>query len=202
MMRIMKEYTVKTVNAPVNWTDAVKAPISEYVWGGEYRPEAYGQAVFVKNDGFYIKLTAKERDPKAVYTKNGDPVYKDSCLEFFAAYKPGGYINCEMNCNGAILSAYGEGRGNRTPINEIAGKYPEVKAEKTEKEWSVTVRVGLDIIKKVYGNCDFKPGDVFYGNFYKCGDGCEIPHYGSFSPIGTEKPDFHRPEYFAKFIIE
>lgn len=198
----MKEYRVITAKAPVSWDKVVKAPISEYVWGGEYRPEAYAQAVFVPGDGFYAKLTVKESNPRAVYKNNGDYVYKDSCLEFFAAYKPGGYVNCEMNCNGAILSAYGEGRGNRTPINEIAGKYPEVKAEKTEKEWSVTVRVGLEIIEKVYGSCDFKSGDVFYGNFYKCGDDCEMPHYGSFSPIGTEKPDFHRPEYFARFIIE
>ena len=202
MMRIMKEYRVKTVKTPVDWGGVPKAPISEYVWGGDYRPEAYARAVFVPGDGFYAKLTVNETDPRAVYENNGDPVYKDSCLEFFAAYKEGGYINCEMNSKGAILSAYGEGRGERTPINEITGKYPEVKAEKAEKEWSVTVRVGLEIIKKVYGNCDFKPGDVFYGNFYKCGDDCDIPHYGSFSPIGTEKPDFHRPEYFAKFIIE
>ena len=202
MMKIIKEYKIKTATVPVEWEKVSKAPIDEYVWGGEYRPEAYAQAVFVPGDGFYAKLTVKETNPKAVYKNNGDPVYKDSCLEFFAAYKNGGYINCEMNCNGAILSAYGEGRGERTPINELAGKYPEVKAEKSGNEWSVTVRVGLEIIEKVYGDSDFRSGDVFYGNFYKCGDDCDIPHYGSFSPIKTEKPDFHRPEYFAKFIIE
>ena len=40
--------------------------------------------------------------------------------------------------------------------------------------------------------------------FYKTG-GADITgneHYGMWNEVGTENPDFHRPEYFGKFIIE
>ena len=38
-------------------------------------------------------------------------------------------------------------------------------------------------------------------NFYKCGDKTAHPHYLSWSPIHTEKPDFHRPEFFGELIL-
>lgn len=55
--------------------------------------------------GLAVRLTAWEREPKAVYTANGDPVYKDSCLEFFASFDAHSqkYMNFEMNANGAYL---------------------------------------------------------------------------------------------------
>ena len=34
-------------------------------------------------------------------------------------------------------------------------------------------------------------------NFYKCGDKTLQPHFLSWSPIHSEKPDFHRPEDFG-----
>lgn len=196
----MKTYKIRILDRP-DFRRAYKADICEYVWGGEYRPRAYARLCFVPGDGFYARLTAYETDPKAVYHEYMDPVYTDSCLEFFAAYKPGGYINCEMNANGALLSAYGEGRGERTPVADICGMIPQVTAEKYGDRWSVTVRVGLELIKAVYKNADFKPGDVIKGNFYKCGDKTDAPHYGSYSPVGTPKPDFHRPEFFAEMIL-
>ena len=40
------------------------------------------------------------------------------------------------------------------------------------------------------------------GNFYKCADGTDSPHYVSWSPIKTEKPNFHCPEFFGELIFE
>ena len=197
----MKKYDILIAKDP-SWIRRAKiARINEYVWGGEYRPKANARLIFVPGDGFYAKLTAYESDPKAEYHNDMDPVYTDSCLEFFASYKPGGYINCEMNANGAILSAYGEGRKDRVSLDGICGRFPTVRAVKYKNRWTVTVHISLDIIKAVYGSCDFRSGDVIYGNFYKCGDGCRYPHYGSFSPVHTGKPDFHRPEYFTEMKL-
>ena len=41
-------------------------------------------------------------------------------------------------------------------------------------------------------------------NFYKCGDGLTVPHFVTWAPIATEKPDYHRPEFFAdlQFVPE
>ena len=197
----MKEYDVIITEKP-DFRKIKKAYVDNYVWGGEYRPKTYAQLAFMSGKGFIARLTTYEADPKAVYRSNMDPVYKDSCLEFFTRCKKGGYINCEVNANGAILSAYGEGRGNRTPIDKIAGCFPRVKVKKYKNRWTAEIFISLDIIRSVYGSCVFRENSVIYGNFYKCGDECEIAHYGSFSPIKTEKPDFHRPEYFAKMTLK
>ncbi len=196
----MKTYEIKITDKP-DWRKIKKAEINEYVWGGEYRPRAYAQLVYVPFKGFVCRLTAYESDPKAVYKNDMDPVYKDSCLEFFARYREGGYINCEVNSNGAILSAYGDGRGNRVPLDKIAGRLPTVTIYKSKNRWTAEISIGIDIIKAVYGRTLYKENSVIYGNFYKCGDDCEFPHYGSFSPVDTEKPDFHRPEFFAKMTL-
>ncbi|MCK7536290.1 MAG: carbohydrate-binding family 9-like protein [Marinilabiliales bacterium] len=40
-------------------------------------------------------------------------------------------------------------------------------------------------------------GKSFRANFYKCGDKLSNPHFVTWNPVGTEKPDYHRPEYFG-----
>ena len=45
------------------------------------------------------------------------------------------------------------------------------------------------------------PAPALRGNFYKCGGHGPLEHYLSWSPIATERPDFHRPEFFAPFQV-
>ena len=39
-------------------------------------------------------------------------------------------------------------------------------------------------------------------NLYKSGDNLSHPHFLSWRPIRTEKPDFHRPEFFGEVTFE
>jgi hypothetical protein len=39
------------------------------------------------------------------------------------------------------------------------------------------------------------------GNFYKCGDETEYPHFGCWNLIASPVPDFHRPEYFGEIVL-
>ena len=39
-------------------------------------------------------------------------------------------------------------------------------------------------------------------NFYKCGDGLSKPHYLSWAPVRTEKPNFHSPQFFGEVEFE
>ena len=194
----MKEYTVEVADSPEKVRFAHLARIREYAWGGGYRPRANGRLLYVPGDGFYAHLTAYEKDPRATYVNDMDPVYRDSCLEFFAEYKPGyGYINCEVNANGAILSAYGFNREERTPLNEICGKFPDVSIKRYPDRWTAVIRVGDEILSTVYGDIAFGPGSVIRGNFYKCGDDCIEAHYGAYSRIEYAYPNFHLPDQFA-----
>ena len=60
--------------------------------------------------------------------------------------------------------------------------------------------LALDIPASTFGLETFA-GLQARGNFYKCGDRLPVPHYLSWAPIGTPKPDFHRPEYFDRLIF-
>ena len=38
-------------------------------------------------------------------------------------------------------------------------------------------------------------------NIYKCGDDLPVPHFVSWNPINTEKPNFHRPDCFGELLL-
>ena len=195
------EYKVK-IKDEINFSDVEKAQINCYKWTEGYYPKAYAQLIFVKDKGFALRMTAFESNPKAIYKNYNDPVYKDSCLEFFVRFnenKPE-YMNFEMNSNGAFLSGIRRTRHDKTPIDKLA-PLPKVVASKKADSWSVDAFFDLDFIEKLFSKRDFREGDTFKGNFYKCGDETEIPHYGMWSPVENESPDFHRPEFFGTFIL-
>ena len=196
------EYLVR-VEQEIDFSRAEKAMISNYKWTEGYAPEAYAQLIYVEGRGFALKMTAMESNPKAEYTARfNDPVYKDSCLEFFVNFDNGDkYMNFEMNSNGAFLAAIRTDRKNKTPIHELV-ELPAVKAVKTESSWGLDVFFSNEFIGMLFGKDNFKSGDSFKGNFYKCGDETEIPHFGMWAPIDNPTPDFHRPEFFGTFKIE
>ena len=56
----------------------------------------------------------------------------------------------------------------------------------------------VQIPPSLFGMRTFE-GGTLRGNLYKCADKAKTPHYLSAFEIETEKPDFHRPEYFREF---
>ena len=79
---------------------------------------------------------------------------------------------------------------------------PRAKLNKSETEWTVEAFFTLDFIGKTFGKTEFSRGEVLKGNFYKCGDKTAIPHFGMWSPIDSEKPNFHQPQFFGEMVIE
>lgn len=195
-------YNVITTN-DIDFSSAPYADISCYKWGDGYEPKAYAQFIYVDGKGFALHMHCDETSPKAIYTNYNDPVYKDSCLEFFVSFNANSplYMNFEMNSNGAFLSAVRTDRKNKTPIDKLAA-LPEVKASRDANGWNVDTFFDLEMIKSLFGECDFGKGYVFKGNFYKCGDETPHPHFGMWSPVDLPSPDFHRPEFFGEFIMQ
>ncbi len=202
----MQEYRILTyTEMPEDWSDVPCAVIDQYAWSDAYMPAAYAQLVKIQGYGFGLRMVCRESNPRAVYTEYNQPIYTDSCLEFFASWDCAQtkYLNMEMNANGALLSCVGKDRYERTPVLDACGELPLVQGFVNKGEWGIVARIPFSVIKGVYGiDADaFEPGYTFMGNFYKCGDQTDVPHYGSWSRVGTEKPDFHRPEYFGKLVI-
>lgn len=198
-------YVIKQADDTSNWESIEPVSISEYNWGGDYRPKAEAKLCLVKDEGFYLRIACAEKDPKAVYTQANDPVYKDSCLEMFLNFKPQtegtGYINFEGNANGAILCCYGTSRHDRKKIVDFGIDQPKAKPFRSAGQWGYELCIPLRLIQAVYGNSSFAKGDILKGNFFKCGDETEIPHYGSWTKIQTPSPDYHLPEFFGTLEI-
>jgi hypothetical protein len=200
----MHNYKVVT-KKEADFTDVPKAEIACYKWTEGYSPVAFAQLILVEDKGFALKMTAYEKNPKAVYTEYGQSVYEDSCLEFFVSFNNNSplYMNFEMNSNGAFLASVRTDRKSKTHIHEKA-PLPVVKAEKHDTFWTVETFFSFEMIEALFGvsKCAFKKGYTFRGNFYKCGDKTEIPHFGMWSPVELEKPDFHQPSFFGELVIE
>ena len=94
-----------------------------------------------------------------------------------------------LDVRSGILKAPGDGEGG---VNQ---ERPGIRG------WFVSFAVPFAYLKKYFP--DFSPhkGVLMKGNFYKCGDLTLYPHYGCWSSIRYEKPDFHRPEYFGELVF-
>jgi len=175
----------------------------------DYKPEVNFRIAY-SNTEIYIKYYVKEEYIKAEKTGINGDVYKDSCVEFFVSPGDDGiYYNFEFNTIGAFLVGSGTGRENSERIDPVITEkirclpslgYEPFPERKSSKEWTLTVAIPVTVffrhkIKKLKGK-------EFRANFYKCGDDLTKPHYLTWNPVLSEKPDFHRPEYFGLISFE
>lgn len=178
------------------------------------RPEHFPRTlvkVAYDAEAVYVKFRVEDQYVKAVHQKNQDPVYKDSCVEFF--FTPGedvekGYFNLEMNCGGAMLFHHQlVPREGAVPISamdigeiEVASSLPHIVDPEISEEitWVVSYRIPYSILKKYHDFEDPKPGTIWRANFYKCADETSHPHWLTWSPVNFPNPDFHRPEFFGE----
>lgn len=199
-----------TACGSIAWDDLPSAPIDTYRWLTGYTPRAEARLVYLEGEAFLLRMTCAEADPRAVFENYNEPVYTDSCLEFFAIWDNTSrdYVNMEMNARGTLLSCIAPGRHDRTPIKDICGRIFDVQGEEHEGSWSVTARIPLAMLAELY-HTDMDslagkmvPGYTFKGNFYKCGDATDTPHYGMWNPVDTPQPDFHAPAFFGDLVLD
>ncbi len=168
-----------------------------------YRPDTYCK-IGVVNGNLVACLKCYEENPRAVFENRDDPVYKDSCLEFFVKPIPSKkeYINFECNSKSVFLCEIGEGKYDRKLLKEITSLSPVVESFKGEGAngafWGVTITLTQELLKDVYQLSEVN-FNIVECNFYKCGDDCDIPHYIAYSPVKTLPPGFHNPDCFAKY---
>lgn len=193
---------------PSDASDPKAAPTERllYSWfGGCRSPQTFFKVWFQPAYGFHVEMTSCELPEPCRYHNADDPVYKDSCLEFFVDFFPEmhkGYINFEINAAGAMLCMFGKSRENRLYVSAITDQRPAVKTVFAEDHWTAALFIPLSFINDIYGSKDFKPGQRLRGNVYKCGDETSRPHWGSWNWLGEDPIDFHQPETFGDFILE
>jgi hypothetical protein len=153
-----------------------------------------------------LHYRVQEKSIRANYTEGNQPVWTDSCVEFFMS--PDGkktYYNFEFNCIGTPLLRY------NTKPHEGPRATPELLATILTKSSLGNQPLPLqqgnftwELLVAIPYTCFFAhriqglQGQSVFANCYKCGDELPEPHYLSLFPIHTPKPNFHTPEFFGE----
>ena len=167
-----------------------------------YKP-AVSFAIAHSNHGLLIKYYVKEKHARAKYTNPNDPVYKDSCVEFFVSFDDQEeYYNFEFNCAGTCLLAFGPGRNSRkeAPENiiDMIQYHATLKPSDsiyTNIAWELTLIIPVTVF--FFHQLTTLKGKNCRVNLFKCGDDLPEPHFLSWNNIKTDKPDFHIRKFFG-----
>lgn len=158
-------------------------------------------------DHLCLLFQVKSDHYRVVYKNDGEPVWKDSCVECFIALDDLHYYNLEFNAAGTALAGFGKGRNMREAMPEMYYKDILRKASgpanipgTDTSDWELLLLISLRIFWK--HNIKKLNGLNARVNFYKCGDDTPVKHYLSWAPVHSASPDFHQPSYFlpARFV--
>ena len=174
----------------------------------QYKPRVQFAMAYGPKE-IYLKFYVQEAHTKAEKSEINEMVCQDSCVEFFVSPADDGvYYNFEFNPIGTIHLSCGTGRHDRTRIeNAVASKVRTMGSmgslpfgeRSGDMSWTLTIAIPLEVF--INHDTGSLKGKTFRANFYKCGDMLTVPHYVTWNPVLTEKPDFHRPEYFGEIVF-
>lgn len=187
--------------------EGARFQVDQVNWPAEfpYAPLCAGRIARTE-ESLVVDFRVSGLDLRAQNTEDNGTQWEDSCVEFFVENPDGSeYYNFEVNPLGKVLAAKGAGRDNRVkrPAEEMAQILRTAKYEGAQDfqggiwDWRVTLVIPFELLGADPDNLPAK----LRANFYKCGDKTAHPHFLSWSPIGTESPDFHRPEFFGELIL-
>jgi len=156
------------------------------------------------SDSLFLKYHVTEYNPRVIYTNTNEPVYKDSCVEFFMAFEnENAYYNFEFNILGNALVGYGTDGANRhlLPVHLIRKIRTQTTATMLREtgeglvHWQLTVVIPLTLF--MHHTISSLRGKICSVNFNKCGDDLSDPHFLTWSDIQAEQPDFHMRRFFG-----
>lgn len=193
------------------WNSCEAIWIASFPWHppGEFLPRGSVYAAW-QPEALCLLFQVDDRFVRCVCDEPGGPVWRDSCVEAFFSDSHG-YFNLEVNCGGTPLLAWQTGRGrNRrsaTPDQlhriEILASAPKTIDPEIASafSWSVAVRLPFNLLAELGPLQAPRSGQVWRGNLYHCNENGSLPRWGSWAPIATPTPDFHRPEFFGEWVF-
>ncbi len=127
------------------------------------------------DDGLYIKFETDENPVITNYKNYNDPVYRDSCVEFFINAAPSAnnnYMNFELNAIGTIYIGFGDDRNTSKPII-YDPNIMNIETKITDKGWCAKYFIPNSLLIEYFGKIE----KTMKGNFYKCNE--VIEHWGT-----------------------
>lgn len=198
------------------WAGAATAEIAHFrPEGSSHRPRARVRLLY-DGEGIHGLFHVRDRHVRCVRTRYGEPVWKDSCVEFFVEPRPGaGYLNFEFNCGGAWLSSHitdparvpggfrafrpvaaADAAAVRVTASLAAPVEPELPGP---LDWTLGFSIPFALLAAYAGARTPRPGDEWRGNFYKCGDETSHPHWAAWAPV--DELNFHLPRCFGRLAF-
>lgn len=201
-----------------DWQHAETLQVTHFPWEDSgHHPKTEARLLY---DAQHLGIIFRVEDQyiRAVAEHYQGSVCLDSCVEFFVSPVPGSmsYFNFEINCGGTMLlyknpdPAEREAGQPRTDVTEsdwqtirIAHSMPAiVEPEITVPTvWTVEYHVPFSLFKTYFGEISHGAGTTWRANFYKCGDQTSHPHWGSWAPVDTSRPNFHVPASFQPVVF-
>ena len=156
------------------------------------------------DSALYVHLSAKEANIRAEGTGLLDAPCEDSCLEFFFSPIQGDirYINFEYNPNCCVYV------GMASCVEDLVRFIPEFefpfspKVNRTEDGWDITYTIPYSFVRRYFPGFSPVSGYEMRGNFYKCGDLTNPPHYFTWNELSGNVLSFHRPCDFGLLVFE
>jgi hypothetical protein len=200
------------------WAAADTVTIERFhTLGSGHRPITRAR-VMHDGDSIAVMFRVEDRYVRARHTAYQSPTHEDSCVEFFVKPRADrGYFNFEFNAIGTLLLWYVEKPRGPDGKFQMYSEVPKEIADGIEVHasmsgpieneidepttWTISYRVPIALFEEFTGPLGSLAGQMWTGNFYKCGDKTSHPHWGYWADVG-EKLDFHQPDRYGRIVFE
>ena len=131
-------------------------------------------------------------------------------LHYHPAKRTGGALDpAWLADSGSYYRIDGGKRVHKTTAREFRGAdirtslpkrvEPELKGP---LRWTLEARIPFSLLQKINPFPTPKPGAVWCGNFYKCGDETSRPHWLAWAKVDYPSPAFHVPKSFGRLVFQ
>jgi len=195
------DWTLNDVDAQLDLLD--HQSLDHLLWSrDDYYPQVYFDIAH-NGANIFLKFTVMEDDLRMMYNTTNDPVYKDTCVEFFIGIEDDvNFYDLEFNFAGTCSVGYGSSKFSRQnlPANTIANIATQSKLWRLNGHfkycWELTLAIPVStFIHHTAINLNNMACKL---NFYKCGDDLGKPHFIAWNKIDPENQDFYLQEFFGK----
>lgn len=205
-------------SVPAGWSRAEVGVIENWhEKSSSHRPLTYFRVLYDRH-ALYVHFDVMDRHVRCIRKKPQSNVCEDSCVEFFVQPAPGkAYFNFEISAAGTMLLYFIEDARRRraggfhkyAPVApewlrqvEIGHSLPGLVRRPIAGPlaWAIAYRIPLALFTAHLGECGVARGDVWRGNFFKCGGDPAYPHWGMWSDVG-KKLNFHQPQAFGELVF-
>jgi len=197
------------------WSLSDALAIDQYMWHERGKKQATALRVLYDDAALYLQYLCEDSHIFSETTALNGPVYKDSCVEFFATIDPDSgpdYFNLEMNACGMLLMGWGAaGGGGRTHVSaelaaaiaiasSVAG--PTKPESPSDNGWWLVARVPFATLSAFTGRAvRVGPGTRWRCNAFRCGGKTE-DQFAAWAWIDWPHPSFHQPQFFGELRFE